>query len=124
MASFDFLRNADNARLFDEGQTVFTAGESGDEMFVVLEGAAEVIVNDHLAATLGPGEIVGEMALIDDHHIRSADVRAASPLKVAPIDRRQFEFLLRNHPSFGIEIMKTMADRLRNMNASHGTLFG
>ena len=118
MASLELFRNAEDARTFGQGETVFKAGDAGNEMFVIIEGAAEVLAGDRWVATLGPGDIVGEMALIDDDHLRTANVRAISTLKVAPVDRRQFAFLLRNHPSFGFEVMKTMADRLRRMTDS------
>ena len=121
MATLDLFRNAENARSFNEGDIVFSAGDVGEEMFVVLDGSCEILIGDRIAATLGPGEIVGEMALIDDQHVRSAHVRAGTPLTLAPIDRRQFEFMLRNHPHFAVDVMKTMVERLHKMNALHAS---
>lgn len=61
------------------------------------------------------------MGLIDENHQRSATVRAHDAVKVSRIDRRQFDFLVRNQTSFAREVMKTMADRLRYMNRSATT---
>jgi CRP-like cAMP-binding protein len=116
MASLDMFRHADNLRTYAAGEVIFKAGDTGDEMLCIVEGTAQVFVGGHLLMSLQPGEIVGEMALVDDDHVRTADVRALSEVKVAPVDRRHFEFLICNHPNFGHEVMKTMADRLRKMN--------
>jgi CRP-like cAMP-binding protein len=116
MATLDLFRHSENARSYAAGDTIVSAGDPGDEMFVIVEGTVDVVVGDHVIS-LGPGEIIGEMALIDDGHRRAATLRAQTAAKLAPVDRRQFEFLVRNHPSFGLEVMKTMADRLRSMNA-------
>ena len=116
MPSLDLFRRADNVRTYHAGDAIFSFGDPGDEMFALIEGTVEVFVGDHLVMTLGPGDIVGEMALVDDDHTRTATVKAESDVKVAPVDRRQFEFLVRNHPTFATEVMKTIADRLRKMN--------
>jgi CRP/FNR family cyclic AMP-dependent transcriptional regulator len=116
MPHLELFRHADNIRAFKAGDAIFALGDSGEEMFIILEGTVAVFVGGRVVMTLGPGEIVGEMALVDDDHTRTATVKAESDVKVAPVDRRQFEFLVRNHPTFATEVMKTIADRLRKMN--------
>lgn len=116
MANLQIFARADNARTFPAGQALLEAGQPGDEMFVIIEGTVDVFVGGHHLMTLGPGEIVGEMALVDEEHVRHADVRATTDVKLVPIDRKHFEFLVHNHPSFALEVMKTMVDRLHRMN--------
>jgi len=116
MPSLEMFRHADNVRTFAPGDPIFSFGEPGNEMFCILDGTVDVLVGEHAVMTLGAGEIVGEMALVDDDHVRTANVRAATAVTMAPVDRRQFEFLIRNHPTFATEVMKTIADRLRKMN--------
>jgi len=52
------------------------------------------------------------MALIDNR-VRSAGARAKTRVKAAVIDQKQFLYLLGTHPSFSIEVMNVMTDRLR-----------
>ena len=111
------VKDADGARSYAAGDSVFKAGDAGNEMLVIKEGTVEVSVGS-FKTSLGPGEMVGEMALVDDHHRRIASVTALTPVTVVPIDRNRFEFLIRHDPSFGYEVLRTMADRLRNMDAA------
>ncbi len=62
------------------------------------------------------GALLGEMALIDDSP-RTANAVAKSPSRLAQIDRRRFHFLVQQTPHFATHVMRTLADRLRHMNA-------
>lgn len=65
--------------------------------------------------TVGPGGIVGEMALIDDEP-RSADALARTPATVATVSRERFGYLVRETPFFALHVMRTLAERLRRTN--------
>ena len=75
----------------EKGEAAVTYGEEGRSMFLILEGYAQVMVKDEVTgqevpvAELGPGEVFGEIALVDPGP-RSADVRALEPLKYMEID--------------------------------------
>jgi CRP-like cAMP-binding protein len=56
------------------------------------------------------------MALINDSP-RNATAVVKSACRLTPIDRRRFHFLVQQHPHFATQVMKTLADRLRHMNA-------
>ena len=98
------------------GDFLFREGESGDKMYVLLEGNAEIMVGELVVESAGPGALLGEMALIDDSP-RTASVVAKTPCRLAEIDRRRFHFLVQQTPHFATHVMKTLADRLRHMNA-------
>jgi CRP/FNR family transcriptional regulator, cyclic AMP receptor protein len=98
------------------GDFLFREGEKGDKMYVVLEGNLDVFLGDFVLETTGPGSLLGEMALIDDSP-RTANVVAKTASKLAQIDRRRFHFLVQQTPHFATHVMKTLADRLRHMNA-------
>jgi CRP/FNR family transcriptional regulator, cyclic AMP receptor protein len=100
---------------FAPGQTLFQEGEPGDRMYVIREGDVEISVDSHVVATIGPGSVCGEMALIEDAP-RSATARAVGDCAAVAVTQRRFEFLVQEYPWFAIEVMKTMADRLRAMN--------
>jgi CRP/FNR family cyclic AMP-dependent transcriptional regulator len=97
------------------GSNLFETGDPGVYLFVLLSGEARIIVNEIAVETALPGSIIGEMALIDGDP-RSADVRCISDCVFAQIDRPRFEFLIRQHPEFALEVMKIMSERLRSTN--------
>lgn len=106
----------DPTKHFDPGEIVIEEGTVGTSAFIILSGTAEVIKKsgkrEITMATLGKGQVFGEMGLIEDRP-RSASVRAVSNLKVTVIDREKFNELLRSKPSVLIPIMKILFERLR-----------
>ncbi len=101
---------------FAAGETVFQAGDPGREMYVVQEGAVEIWFDGDMVEHLGPGGIFGEMALIDEEHIRAGTARAVAETRLATIDERRFKYLCERSPYFPIEVMRAMAHRLRRVN--------
>jgi len=98
------------------GDSLFREGEKGEKMYVLLEGEMEILLGDFMLETVRQGAPIGEMALIDDSP-RTASVVAKTPCRLAEIDRRRFHFLVQQTPHFATHVMKTLADRLRHMNA-------
>ena len=96
--------------------SLFREGDKGEKMYVLLEGEMEILLGDFVLETAGPGTLIGEMALIDDSP-RTANAVAKTACRLAAIDRRRFHFLVQQHPHFATHVMKTLADRLRHMNA-------
>ena len=117
MAEINFFRNAPDLRTVAAGEVLFSEGEAGDLMFAVVEGALHLSVNGRVVDEVGPGQIVGEMALIDQSP-RSATAIAAVESKVAPVDRKRFVFLVQEHPTFALLVMELMAERLRRANSA------
>jgi CRP-like cAMP-binding protein len=116
MASIDLFRNDPNVRPFAAGEAFFEEGAEGHhEMFVVVEGEVDIITHGKTVETVGPGGIFGEMALVD-RGVRSAGVVAKTDGKIVPIDEKRFLFLVGNTPFFAIEVMRTLAGRLRHMD--------
>ncbi len=98
------------------GQVVIEEGSFGTSAYIILSGTAEVYKRsdkgDVFLATLGVGQVFGEMGLIEDRP-RSASVRARSDLEVRVIDREHFNELLSTKPAVLIPIMKSLFERLR-----------
>jgi CRP-like cAMP-binding protein len=105
------------------GDTLFKAGEPADAMFVLLEGAVEVVVGDKIVEHSARGAILGEMALIDQSP-RGATVVARESSRLAKIDQRRFHYLIQQNPFFATHVMKVLADRLRQMNQLVGQKHG
>jgi CRP/FNR family transcriptional regulator, cyclic AMP receptor protein len=110
-----FRQEADTLQLAP-GDFLFREGDSDEKMYVLLEGEIEVFLGDFVLETAEPDMVIGEMALIDDGP-RTANAVAKTACRLAEIDRRRFYFLIQQHPHFATHVMKTLADRLRDMNA-------
>ena len=98
------------------GDSLFREGDKGEKTYVLLEGEMEILLGDFVLETVGPGALIGEMALIDESP-RTASAVAKTSCRLAEIDRRRFHFLVQQTPHFATHVMKTLADRLRHMNA-------
>jgi CRP/FNR family cyclic AMP-dependent transcriptional regulator len=112
----ELFRQETDALQLAPGDSLFREGEKGEKMYVLLEGEMEILLGDFVLETVRQGALIGEMALIDDSP-RTASVVAKTPCRLAEIDRRRFHFLVQQTPHFATHVMKTLADRLRHMNA-------
>jgi CRP/FNR family cyclic AMP-dependent transcriptional regulator len=101
-------------------QTLFTAGDPGDGCYRVEQGLLKVSVvspsgSERILAILGPGALVGELAMIDAQP-RSASVVAARDSELSFISRSAFEAIAKTHPDIYRHIVKLLAQRLRDTN--------
>jgi hypothetical protein len=67
------------------GENLVEQGDKGDEMFLVLDGVLEAVVDGEVVGDLGPGALLGERALIETG-LRTATLRAATKVRVAVVD--------------------------------------
>jgi hypothetical protein len=97
---------------FDAGATVFERGDAGDALYLVVFGEARVAAGDQEIARLGPGEVFGEMALLDEEP-RMATVSAASDLGTLRIGHDEFVDLVDERPEVLKGIVQVLTGRLR-----------
>ena len=116
MSLADLFRNEPDIVVFAAGDLIFSTGDSADAMYVVIDGDVDIRLNDVSIDVAHSGEIVGEMALIDQNP-RSASVVALTATRLARINRRRFLYLIQNTPTFALDVMTVMAARLRRTNA-------
>ena len=112
----NLCRYAENTQTFAAGETIFAEGTPGREMYVVLDGSVDIRVRDKTLDIAEPGEIFGEMALIDSS-ARSATAIAMEDCTLAPVDEKQFLRMVERNPLFSLNVMQILADRLRRMDA-------
>jgi CRP-like cAMP-binding protein len=104
-----------DAQSFETGQIVFKEGDVGDAMYALVEGSVELIHRGRTFETVEPGGILGEMALIDASP-RSMTAVVASPSRLVRVDQKRFTFLVHEHPTFSLQVMAILAERLRREN--------
>ncbi|MGH2521387.1 MAG: cyclic nucleotide-binding domain-containing protein [Anaerolineales bacterium] len=104
---------------YQTGQLITQQGQPGVEMFIVREGVVEVRASQNPQGgpdtrpmlTLGAGQVVGEMALVDGGR-RSASVRCASDTTVNVIEREAFERLCQSDQHIGMVVYRNLAAEL------------
>ncbi len=109
--------NAKTFRDVPAGTVIFEEGASGTEMFGVVEGEVEVRLPNGAVRRLGPNDTFGEMAIIDSSP-RSGTAVAVTDTKLAVIDRSKFLFLVQETPMFALQVMSSIARRLRAAETS------
>jgi len=106
------------------GTKVFQHGDAGDKLYLILEGKIRISrdvpgMGEEALAILGPGQVFGEMALLDESP-RSADARAHERCRVLTIAKDGFDDLLFMDKDLAYEVLWSMvnmlAGRLRETN--------
>jgi CRP-like cAMP-binding protein len=104
---------------FPQGTVLFRDGEPGKEMYVVQQGKVHVSKKvgevEKILATLGPGEFLGEMSILNNK-LRSATATCATDCKLLVIDAKTFEAMIRGNAEVAIRMIKKLADRLAETN--------
>jgi len=96
------------------GEAVIREGETGDAMFILLEGELVVTVKGKRIDYLMPGAVLGEMALVDARQ-RSATAIAVGDAQLVRLDRERFLDAIRAKPDFALRIMNMMSVRTRRL---------
>lgn len=105
---------SDRAR-FTPGEHLCEQGEEGDSAYIILEGAADVVVatdrGKRTVATVGAHDIVGEIAILCDVP-RTATLVATTELEALIVSKENFLKLLKEFPEMALEVMRVLAQRL------------
>src|SRR5436190_23765556 len=125
-AELERLLPALKRRSFRRGETLYHQGDPGHVLHVVLEGRVKVGIpsgsgEEAVLTVLGPGDVHGEMALLDGEP-RSATVVALEPVVTAIISRESFLALLRRSPSAVEGVLAGLARTIRRLSSEVGDL--
>jgi CRP/FNR family cyclic AMP-dependent transcriptional regulator len=115
MNLLELFRHETDLTAVAAGQAIFSTGEPGRLMYVLISGTADVTVGNITVETAEPGTLLGEMALVENAP-RTATVTAITDCLLVPIDVKRFHFLVQQTPFFATHVMKIMAERLRRMD--------
>lgn len=109
---------------YSPGEIVFRDGDEGDSVYLIWSGRIAIIKGDLDSPTIlayrGPGEIFGEMAILDNQP-RSATIVALDHLRVLELNRQRFDQLLAETPSISRSIMQILSARLRKVSQERST---
>lgn len=97
---------------FQAGDVVFAEGSEGAFMYVVVEGTIDIFVAEKLIDISGPGDLLGEMSLIDSNH-RSATAVARTEARLARVDESEFLSMVVDTPFFALHVMRVLVQRMR-----------
>lgn len=117
---FGTLRRAAREQRYEAGREIFCEGDAGDGLYVVGDGRVEIssMVGQGVRRVLtevGPGEVFGEMAIVDNKP-RSASAVAARETTVAFIPREAMEILAMRSPALALALLREVSGRLRDFN--------
>lgn len=100
---------------FRPGEVILKQGDRDDDVYSLIEGVAEVVVDGVKVGNIGPDEIFGVIAALTGAP-RSASVVAVSPGLAMVFNRLEFHSMLRSHPTLVIKMMEDMARVMRELN--------
>ncbi len=111
----EMFRFSKRYETYSQGEIIFEKGSDGGIMYIILEGEIEIKVNGAVVGKLFEGQILGEMALVEDQP-RSATAIAATDTKVVPINREAFLLIVKEEPLFALFVMKDLSHKIRVLN--------
>jgi CRP/FNR family cyclic AMP-dependent transcriptional regulator len=109
------LASITDQAVLETGQVLCRQGEVATAAYVVDDGEASVKIGDQVIGSVGAGESVGEMGLLD-YRPRSATVVARTPMKVYVIDARRFESALEDAPTLTRNLLRELTGRIRGLD--------
>jgi CRP/FNR family transcriptional regulator, cyclic AMP receptor protein len=104
------LAGRSQERDYDTGRHLMQQGAGGYTFSVIESGTADVLVDDTLVRSVGPGDVLGEFAIKGDGH-RTASVVATSPVHLFAFFGLDLHDLERDHPELAGTIQQLMDER-------------
>jgi len=108
-------------RTVERGTVIFETGDDASDVFVLASGKVKIVTlspegKELILATLGAGQVFGEMALIESAP-RSASAIADTGVELVGINRSDFQRLLERHPAISLKLLRILSARLRKANS-------
>lgn len=112
------VRDSSSIMTLPKQNILFCEGDRGDSLYLILKGKVKAFLlaedgREIILSILGPGEIVGEMAIFDLEEKRSATVETLEDSQFLTISGDKFVNVLKGYPSVGISVIKTLSARLK-----------
>ena len=111
-----WIASAAHVRSFAAGESIFEIGEPGHSLYILTSGTVQVLhpnqPTSYQLARLGPGEFLGEMALLNDSP-RSATAKAIGPVEALVLEKSDFHQLILERPDVSLKLLEAMSQRIR-----------
>ncbi len=119
-SELDLLIMATTTKRIEEKEILFRKGDPGNQLYGIISGALKVMVTgadgkDVIFTLLGPGEIIGEIAVLDNEE-RSATAVAVEPTHLLMLHRRELIPFLESHPHAAIGLAGVLATMVRRLS--------
>ncbi len=99
-------------REYADGEAVMQIGEEGSDLMLVVDGSVRV-ERPGFSATIGPGELVGEIEVLDPGRGRIADIHAVGPVRAIAVSREALLSALEADPRAAVALIEVLAARFR-----------
>ncbi len=100
------------------GSLIIDQGQTGREAFVILSGTVGVKRNGKRMSTVGPGNIVGELSLLD-HGPRTATVVCETDCTFLLLDQRRFLGVIEDVPAIAQKLLRSLASKIRDLDRQY-----
>ena len=131
LKKYQFFKNLSDSVIFklskyieelslERGDTLYQKGDPGDALYIIRFGWIKLVGedadgNEVVLNHVGPGNIIGEMAIIDQER-RSARAVAMTPVKMMKLPSEKFVDVLKQEPGLGLQVIRDISERLRFSN--------
>jgi CRP/FNR family cyclic AMP-dependent transcriptional regulator len=109
-----------NEKIWNRGSFIFMEGDSGDQFYIIMSGLVEINRYENgkkfVLSTLQEGDFFGEMALLEEGDVRSANAEVLEKTSLLAIERCDLLRFLESYPSVSYQLLTTLTKRLRKTN--------
>jgi CRP/FNR family cyclic AMP-dependent transcriptional regulator len=111
------LARSSQERSYSAGTKLVSQGDSGSALYIIKSGKVKITMStssgeDRVVNTVGAGEVIGEMALLDDQP-RSATITAIEDVTALVLPVWEFRGVLKEHPDIALKLLAVLSRRLR-----------
>ena len=114
VVTVSIFQKQSDPKVFSAGQVIFEEGQSGDEMYGILEGEVDILVNGKVIENINTGEVFGIAVLIGVKN-RNYTAIAKVDSKLGFLDEKGFLFAVQETPVFALKVMKSYSERLSRL---------
>ncbi|MEH2294450.1 Crp/Fnr family transcriptional regulator [Nostoc sp.] len=114
VVTLSIFQKQPDPKVFSAGQVIFEEGQPDDEIYGILEGEVDILVNGKIVETIETGEVFGVGVLVGVKN-RTYTAIAKVDTKLVFLDEQRFLFAVQETPMFALEVMKSYSERLSRL---------
>jgi CRP-like cAMP-binding protein len=100
---------------YETDDLIFAAGDPGECLYAILEGSVTIEWGQGIDEQLQAGDCFGFDVMVDPEERRYCSAKAASHLKLLPLNRERFLLAIQEFPMFALENLRVLDERLRRL---------